>query len=257
MMRKFAVAAALLISLAPLTGVNAQSTVVGIAVDNRGNVGIGTQTPQKKLDVTGDALVQGTVFGTGGGGQFGQAATVAGFDYVYGTRGFVLAFNPQGATPNEQIQIYALSPTDPGQSSYKTFVIPHPEDSGRYLVHATLEGPEAAVYYRGSAKLEGGRAVVRLPHYFEALTRAEGRTIQLTNIGGFDRLAVETRNGMKIADGTFAVISDNPHSAQGFDWEVKAVRSDGAQLEVEPRKSERVVAGIGPYTYSYPAQAEP
>jgi hypothetical protein len=37
------------------------------------------------------------------------------------------------------------------QSTSKTFVIDHPVDPERYLVHACLEGPEAGIYYRGKS----------------------------------------------------------------------------------------------------------
>ena len=131
----------------------------------------------------------------------------------------------------------------------KTFIIDHPADPRRYLVHATLEGPEGAVFYRGSARLENGRAEVALPSYFERLTHTSDRTVILTNIDGFDRLAVETQRDGKIANGRFVVISDNPNSAQAFDWEVKAVRKDVPRLVDAPLKTEISVAGFGPYTF--------
>jgi hypothetical protein len=131
----------------------------------------------------------------------------------------------------------------------KTFVIDHPGDPRRYLVHATLEGPEGAVFYRGSARLDHGRAEVALPSYFESLTHASDRTVILTNIDGFDRIAVETQRDGKVANGRFVVISDNPDSAQAFDWEVKAVRKDVPRLVEAPLKTEISVAGFGPYTF--------
>jgi hypothetical protein len=115
----------------------------------------------------------------------------------------------------------------------KKFDIPHPTKPGRRLVHAAIEGPEVGVYYRGEAHLDHGRAVVELPEYFEALTRPEGRTVLLTNLDGFDRLAVQRQSGAQVRDGTFVVISDNPASAQAFNWEVKAVRADVPPLDVE------------------------
>ncbi len=116
----------------------------------------------------------------------------------------------------------------------KKFAIQHPCHPSKTLVHAAIEGPEAAVYYRGEAQLTHGRAVIRLPQYFEALTSAEGRTVMLTNVDGFDRLAVQRQDGKQVANGRFTVISENVSSSQSFTWEVKAARADIAPLEVEP-----------------------
>ena len=116
----------------------------------------------------------------------------------------------------------------------KKFVIPHPCQEGKTLVHAALEGPEAAVYYRGEAQLRKGRAIVALPDYFEALTKAEGSTVMLTNVDGFDRLAVERQDGHQVVNGRFIVISETDSSSQVFTWEVKAVRADIAAILVEP-----------------------
>jgi hypothetical protein len=138
---------------------------------------------------------------------------------------------------------------DTPKGGTKTFIIDHPSDPRRYLVHATLEGPEGAVFYRGSARLDHGRAEVALPPYFESLTHTGDRTIILTNIDGFDRLAVETQRDGKVANGRFVVISDYPSSAQAFDWEVKAVRKDVRRLVEAPLKTEISVAGFGPYTF--------
>ncbi len=55
----------------------------------------------------------------------------------------------------------------------------------------------------------------------------------LTNINGFDRLAVARQAGLQVADGGFVVISDNLASSQAFTWEVKAARADVAPLEAE------------------------
>jgi hypothetical protein len=118
-------------------------------------------------------------------------------------------------------------------SGAKKFAIDHPTRPGRTLTHAAIEGPEAAVYYRGEGQLVGGRAVVALPEYFEALTRADGRTVMLTNVDGFDRLAIERQAGRQVADGRFVVIAENPKSTQAFNWEVKAVRADVARVAEE------------------------
>ncbi|MEO1313154.1 MAG: LamG domain-containing protein, partial [Pseudomonadota bacterium] len=68
-------------------------------------------------------------------------------------------------------------------ANVKFFRIPHPLDATADLVFGSLEGPEAGVYFRGEAQLEDGSAKITLPPYFEALTRVEGRTVQLTAKG--------------------------------------------------------------------------
>jgi len=115
----------------------------------------------------------------------------------------------------------------------KKFVIDHPTQAGKSLTHAAIEGPEAAVYYRGEGRLTGGTAVIQLPIYFESLTRPEQRTVMLTNVDGFDRLAIQTQQELQVHNGTFIVISERRDSTQRFSWEVKALRADVERLKPE------------------------
>jgi len=99
------------------------------------------------------------------------------------------------------------------------------------LIHSTLEGPEYAVFYRGEAKLENGKAIIKLPDYFEALTRKERRTVLLTAKGSepFSLSASEVKEGKFEVYGT---------KLDGeFYWEVKAVRADLEPLKPEVIKS--------------------
>jgi hypothetical protein len=132
----------------------------------------------------------------------------------------------------------------------KTFVIDHPSDSSRYLVHATLEGPESAVFYRGSARLHHGKAEVTLPGYFEAETRPDGRTVLATPTFATVDEPISGLAVSRVRRGGFTVRAlDKSNPEQTFDWEVKAVRADVAPLIAEPRRDEVVVHGDGPYTY--------
>ncbi len=135
----------------------------------------------------------------------------------------------------------------------KNFIIAHPTDAGRYLVHTTLEGPENAVFYRGTARLHRGVAEISLPGYFEAATRQDGRTVLVTP--KFDTMEepVSALAASAVRRGAFVVRSlDKRNPDQAFDWEVKAVRADVAELTAEPRRSDIVVHGSAPYTYFSP-----
>lgn len=151
-------------------------------------------------------------------------------------------------------------------SGSKTFVIPHPTDITKYLVHAASEGPTADVHYRGQGRLDGtveGKAVITLPSYFEALTQTEGRTVLVTPLLGCEAdcpVMKERENRgyivpnlavSQVVDGQFTVMFAGgwDHRCARFFWEVKAVRKDVPQFEVEPSMAAYSVAGEGPYTY--------
>ena len=54
------------------------------------------------------------------------------------------------------------------------------------LVHSSLEGPEAGVYYRGRAQSD----TIALPDYWTGLVRDGTITVQLTPNGSFQHLYV-------------------------------------------------------------------
>jgi hypothetical protein len=115
---------------------------------------------------------------------------------------------------------------DISTSGSKNFQIPHPSKPGYDLIHASVEGPESAVFYRGEAELTNGHALVKLPDYFEALTRKESRTVQLTAKGPKPFLLSYT----DIVNGEFQVYGTQPNGF--FSWEVKAIRADIPTLKV-------------------------
>ncbi|MFF4888872.1 hypothetical protein [Micromonospora chersina] len=120
----------------------------------------------------------------------------------------------------------------------KQFAIDHPLDppdatEPRQLIHAALEGPENGVYYRGEGRLENGAATVELPAYFEALTRTEGRTVQLTPVFEDDQPVSALAAG-RVRDGAFRVRTvDGSPASHAFHWQVTAIRADLEVLAVE------------------------
>lgn len=121
----------------------------------------------------------------------------------------------------------------------KNFDIKDPRynDEKKRLIHSSLEGPEVGVYYRGEAKLEDGKAVVKLPDYFEALTRKENRTVLITTkFESVDELLCPVA-ASSVNDGKFNIrafgASDTSRCNHKVYWEVKAERSDIEELKVE------------------------
>jgi len=151
----------------------------------------------------------------------------------------------------------------------KTFVIDHPTDKSKYLVHGAIEGPESAVFYRGRGQLVDGCAEIHLPDYFTALCDESTATVHVTPIAEVHKCGYtpcypsdEVCNGhTEVAnlvasppkDGVFAVgraagFTEGNADSTEFTWLVMATRRNEA-FEVEPSKSEYSLHGDGPYTY--------
>ena len=129
----------------------------------------------------------------------------------------------------------------------KTFVIEHPLLEDRYLVHACLEGPEAAVYYRGHVQLDRrGRQQVELPDYFTKLVRAGTETVQVSAVLERDTDPFGPCAATAVKDGRFTI---RGHPSQRIAWRVEGERADVPTLNVEPRRSDVIVGGDGPYQW--------
>jgi hypothetical protein len=123
--------------------------------------------------------------------------------------------------------------------SIKSFVIDHPKDSEKYLVHGCLEGPEAGVYYRGKGEITNKSVDIHLPYYVRSL--ADDLSIQITPIydGILNKGALCVS---EVVDNKFTVYGPNGK----FYWVVYGRRS---KIEVEPMKKDVVIKGDGPYKY--------
>jgi hypothetical protein len=127
-----------------------------------------------------------------------------------------------------------------GWTSVKSFVIDHPDDSEKYLVHGCLEGPEAGVYYRGKGEITNDEFVeIRLPKYVKNL--ALDLTVQVTPIYQGKKITT-ILSATEIEDNAFRVYGDNCK----FHWTVFGQR---APLKAEIYKNEVSVKGDGPYKW--------
>jgi hypothetical protein len=131
--------------------------------------------------------------------------------------------------------LYGTQPTPPA----KSFVIDHPLDYTKHLVHACLEGPETGVYYRGRGEITNDTSVeIVLPEYVCDI--ATNFTVQICDI--YDGLKPKIYSAGEIISNRFMVYGENGR----FSWEVRGSRGD---IVVEPYKNEIVVYGEGPYKW--------
>lgn len=135
----------------------------------------------------------------------------------------------------------------------KNFIINHPEDDDKWLVHSCTETPEAAVEYSGHviAQEWGELIEVKLPGYFESATLYEHRQVWLQpmlNAEADLMMYMPRAIPSYPREGKFYITTDaQPGSA--ICWKVKAVRSDVKQFAVEPNKNDHKRMGTGPYTW--------
>lgn len=242
-----------------------------------GNLGVGTEFPNEKVEVTGNILLSGDnniitrkgllMMGTTDGSYAVDGDLLGGLGFWgYGTQHGELAFRAgygfemvdrSGDEPDLYYAHGSYDYTDlflrdiylrdlyVEGVKYFNIVDPRYKDESKRLAHSAIEGPEAAVYYRGEAKLDRGIATVSLPPYFEALTRAENRTVNLT--AKFER-ANELLCPVAASDVKGGQFSIQAYGAQDTAvcnhkvyWEVKAERSDVDRLIVEQDMNDPVI----------------
>jgi hypothetical protein len=148
-----------------------------------------------------------------------------------GSTGVTGYTGPQGPTGRS-----CRGPTGP-----KSFIIEHPLNAEKYLVHACLEGPEAGVYYRGKGEIIDNESVaIQLPDYVSKL--ASDFTIQVTSIYSKERSEPNLLQASSVENNEFKVYGKNGK----FYWIVYGLRNE---ILVEPNKDSINVNGDGPYKW--------
>jgi hypothetical protein len=121
----------------------------------------------------------------------------------------------------------------------KTFIIDHPINKDKYLVHCCLEGPEGGVYYRGHGEIINNEyTIIKLPKYVKEL--ATNFTVQLTPI--YCEKEIKQLYTSEVENNSFKVYGENCK----FYWLVQGKRCD---IEVEPYKLNVSIKGSGPYKW--------
>ena len=177
-------------------------------------VGIGTTAPNNTLEVAG--VIRGTNYiwqkqdgspgilvGNGGNADI----------YYDGTD-----LNINAARGGSGILKIATNTTVTGvlSATAKSFNIPHPLYKDKRLVHGSLEGPEHAIYVRGTIETEEKGCLVELPEYWSAM--CEDYTVQLTPHGPYTVYIKE-----KLKDKVMIECSQNKFK---FDYYIVGARTD-------------------------------
>jgi len=155
--------------------------------------------------------------------------------------------NPIRSDAGNYSMKYNTSTKEVTYDTAKTFVIEHPIHEDKYLVHATLEGPENGIYYRGIAEIKGETktpdgyiqhksVTVKLPDYVSYI--GYDFTIQLTSINQFNEYYYT-----EIEENEFKIFSKKSGK---ISWTVIGKRSE---LKTEPDKLSHKLNRNGPYTW--------
>lgn len=110
-----------------------------------------------------------------------------------------------------------------------SFRMDHPEEPGKEIWYASIEGPEAAAYERGTAELVNGEAHVAFSDHFELVANPQTLTMILTPL---DASSLGMAVIEKHPDGFTVKELHNGSGSYSFDWEAKAVRKGFEEFRV-------------------------
>jgi hypothetical protein len=125
----------------------------------------------------------------------------------------------------------------------KNFRVPDPDDPTRDIWYGCIEGPELAMYVRGTARLVNGRARIELPDHFRKLADEQGMTVQLTPRSAESKGLAAVRVSL---DGIEVAELLNGRGNYEFDWRVEAVRKEHRDFQVYRPWDEALPCGTDP-----------
>ncbi len=104
----------------------------------------------------------------------------------------------------------------------KNFVMDHPLNPSKNILYASLEGPEAGAYERGTSTLTNGEANIQFSEHFNHVIGTQNMTVMITPLSADSKgiAVIEKR-----ADGFRVKELLKGKGTYEFDWEVKAVRA--------------------------------
>ncbi|MEL6671542.1 MAG: hypothetical protein AAFR61_05100 [Bacteroidota bacterium] len=186
-----------------------------------GTVGIGTPAPNATLSV----LDSQTVVNSSNQTRVALGINASDEGYIY--------LQDNSNTPKAGIQVNALNQWEVF-GDVKNFRMDHPAQPDKEIWYASLEGPEAAAYVRGSGEMVDGVGEVHFPEHFQHVADPASMTVMLTPLSGESKgLAVIEKH----ADGFKVVELLQGKGSYRFDWEVKCVRKGYQEFKVIREKA--------------------
>ena len=171
----------------------------------------------------------------------GPSAGESGVIEVYGSAGSLNVLVSNYGDERGVIQIYDESGTAQagmyinasGQgvvfADSKQFRVKNPADPSTDICYTSLEGPEAAAYFRGTATLTEGQATIELPPHFQAVASDHGMTVSVTPLS-------ETSAGLAVTEKTTRRVKvrelNGGKGTYDFDYMITAVRKGHEGFQV-------------------------
>ena len=222
---------------------NNGTVVVRLGQDdaNRGGVlfflPTGAQTLQAGANVGNGGAI--TLFGPNGN----EAVLISTVDGMP-NNGFVGVTNPAGT--HQARMTFLPNGTSIVTADVKSFVVPHPMQPDTDIMYACIEGPEAAVFVRGTTRLVNGEARVALPDHFVHVANLDKMTVQVTPLS-------PDSMGLAVGKGPAGFVVRELRRGSGnydFDWEVKCVRAEHEDFQVtRPRGQMAAMDGLRPLAH--------
>jgi hypothetical protein len=208
------------------------SDAVQLTQDVSGAGGISLFAPSGKVTVQSNQLTAGgggiTLFGPDGNRTVPLAST-AGFP----DKGFVAVTDETEA--HRAVMAFDNNGNSVVIADVKNFSVPHPTQPDTDIVYACIEGPEAAVYVRGTGHLVNGEAVISLPDHFASVASPDAMTVRVTPLSADSLgLAVVAKriSGVEVKE------LQRGTGNYDFDWEIKCVRSGHEDYRVTRPRNE-------------------
>jgi hypothetical protein len=194
----------------------------------QGQQGVPGQTLPPQVAVTTNTAGGGFIalFGPGGG-QTCQLSGIVGAP----NNGVIAVTDAAGSAAGYARARMYVDPSGLGvvEAQIKSFRMPNPTQADMDIVYACIEGPEAAAYARGTARLASGVCTIALPAHFASVVNTDGVTVQLTPLSSDSLgLAVTQKSAVEI------VVRELHHGVGNyeFDWEIKGIRKGHEDYQV-------------------------